>query len=228
MLAAVLALAPATAGAEVQFGVVLLHGKQSAPEEHEPLANAIGNAGHLVERPEMCWSGRRIYDQPYLTCLREIDAAFQRLQRRGATALVVAGHSLGANGALAYGARHQVAGVIALAPGHQPELLARRSIIIAALDRACALMAEGRARLSLSFPDFNGDFVVSVTATAETYLSFFALIPRVHAGECIAAERTLAVRRWQRRPAATRAGGSFREGAAASAQSLPDSASKPF
>ena len=175
LLIAALALAPVAAGAEVQFGVVLLHGKQSAPEEHEPLANAIGNAGHLVERPEMCWSGRRIYDQPYLACLREIDAAFQRLQRRGATALVVAGHSLGANGALAYGARHQVAGVIALAPGHRPELLARRPIIMAALDRARALMAEGRARLSLSFPDFNGDFVVSVTATAETYLSFFAL-----------------------------------------------------
>jgi pimeloyl-ACP methyl ester carboxylesterase len=174
LLIAALALAPVAADAETRFGVVLLHGKQSAPEEHEPLANAIAGAGHPVERPEMCWSGRRIYDQPYLECLREIDAAFERLRRRGATALVVAGHSLGANGVLAYGARHQVAGVIALAPGHRPELLARRSEVGAALDRARQLIGERRGD-RLPFPDTNGDLTISVLATPETYLSFFAL-----------------------------------------------------
>ena len=92
--------APRGACRQSRIGVVLLHGKQSAPDEHAPLAEALAAAGYLVERPEMCWSARRIYDLPYLQCLREIDAAIGRLQRRGATAFVVAGHSLGANGAL--------------------------------------------------------------------------------------------------------------------------------
>lgn len=160
--------------ADSRLGVVLLHGKQSAPDEHVPLADAIAAAGYPVERPEMCWSARRIYDRPYLQCLQDIDDAIGRLQRRGATAFVVAGHSLGANGALAYGARQRTAGVIALAPGHRPEALAQRPAIAAAIDRARALVAEGRAQARLSFPDFNGDLRISVTATSETYLSFFA------------------------------------------------------
>ena len=160
--------------AEARIGVVLLHGKQSAPDEHASLAEALTAAGHPVERPEMCWSARRIYDLPYRQCLREIDAAIERLQRRGATAFVVAGHSLGANGALAYGVQRKLAGVVALAPGHRPELLAQRPLIVAALDQARKLVSEGRANSRLPFPDSNGDLTISVLATAETYLSFFA------------------------------------------------------
>ena len=52
-----------------------MHGKQSAPEEHEPLAAAIEAAGYPVDRPEMCWSARRIYDRPYHDCLREITSS---------------------------------------------------------------------------------------------------------------------------------------------------------
>lgn len=162
------------AAAQSRLGVVLLHGKQSAPDEHAPLADAIAAAGHPVERPEMCWSARRIYDRPYLQCLQEIDAAIGRLRLRGAVVFVVAGHSLGANGALAYGARQRTAGVIALAPGHRPELLVQRPAIAAAVERARALVAEGRVNTPLSFPDFNGELQVGVTATPETYLSFFA------------------------------------------------------
>lgn len=124
-------IAANNARAEAPLGVVILHGKQSAPDEHVPLANALAAAGYLVDRPEMCWSARRIYDRPYLTCLREIDAAIERLDRRGAIAFVVAGHSLGANGALAHGARRQLAGVVALAPGHRPEVLAQRPEVLA-------------------------------------------------------------------------------------------------
>jgi pimeloyl-ACP methyl ester carboxylesterase len=162
------------AHAQARIGVVLMHGKQSAPAEHAPLADALARAGYLVETPEMCWSARRIYDRPYLQCLRDIDAALQRLQQRGATAFVVAGHSLGANGALAYGARHRIAGVAALAPGHRPELLALRPPIAAALVEARRLIAEGRGTNARPFPDFNGDLVIAVTATPETYLSFFS------------------------------------------------------
>jgi pimeloyl-ACP methyl ester carboxylesterase len=167
-------LAVVSAHAEIRLGVVLMHGKQSAPDEHISLAEAITVAGHVVERPEMCWSSRRIYDRPYLQCLGEIDTALIQLQQRGATAFVVAGHSLGANAALAYGARHKLAGVIALAPGHRPEVLAQRPAIAAALDRARKLVSEGHANSRATFPDTNGDLTISVMATPETYLGFFS------------------------------------------------------
>jgi pimeloyl-ACP methyl ester carboxylesterase len=163
-----------SAAAQDRLGVVLMHGKQSAPEQHTPLADAITAAGFLVEPPEMCWSGRRIYDRSYLDCLRDIDAATERLRQRGARAIVVAGHSLGANAALAYGARHAVKGVIALAPGHAPELRVTHPRIAASLDRAHKLIAEQRGDERSTFSDFNGDLAISVTATAKTYLSFFA------------------------------------------------------
>jgi pimeloyl-ACP methyl ester carboxylesterase len=163
---------PASAGQPI--GVVFLHGKQSMPEEHIPLADAITAAGFLLARPEMCWSGRRIYDRDYLHCLREIDRAIERLKQRGAAAFVIAGHSLGANGALAYGARHDVRGVIALAPGHMPELRASQPSIAESLARARTLIAVGRGDVRTAFADFNGDLAIMVMATPTAYLSFFA------------------------------------------------------
>jgi pimeloyl-ACP methyl ester carboxylesterase len=159
--------------ASERVGVVLMHGKQSAPDQHGPLADAMAAAGYLVERPEMCWSHRRIYDHPYLECLREIDAAIERLKARGASSFVIAGHSLGANAALAYGARHRVRGVIALAPGHAAEFIAQRPQIAAATNRARMLVANGQGDMPMDFPDINGDVVISVRATPKTYLSFF-------------------------------------------------------
>lgn len=174
-LAIAVALWPLPAPAGEQIGVVLMHGKQSAPEEHVSLATAIGDAGFVTDVPEMCWSGRRIYDRPYADCLREIDLAIARLTQKGATAFVVAGHSLGANGALAYGAITKgLKGVIVLAPGHRPEFLSRRAEVAASLATARKLVAAGRADVPSRFTDFNGDFAVTVAATPNAYLSFLA------------------------------------------------------
>jgi pimeloyl-ACP methyl ester carboxylesterase len=160
--------------AQDRLGVVLLHGKQSAPEQHEPLAKAIAAAGHPVDHPELCWSGRRIYDRSYLDCLREIDTAVARLKQRGAMAVVIAGHSLGANAALGYAARYPVKGVVALAPGHLPESLSVRPPVVESLTRARRLIAEDRGEIPAMFADFNGDLAISVTATPKAYVSFFA------------------------------------------------------
>lgn len=174
VLAILTALANPAASARERIGVVLMHGKQSAPDQHGPLASAIAAARHPVERPEMCWSARRIYDRPYLECLHEIDAAIDRLRRAGATAFVVAGHSLGANGALAYGALSAVKGVIAIAPGHRPEALGNRPRIAESLARAQRLIDQGRGKERTTFTDYNGDLAIAVPATPESYLSFFA------------------------------------------------------
>jgi pimeloyl-ACP methyl ester carboxylesterase len=168
------ALWPLPASAN-QLGVVLMHGKQSAPNEHASLAAAMADAGFATDVPEMCWSGRRIYDRPYGDCLREIDDAIARLKQKGTRVFVVAGHSLGANGALAYGATTKgLKGVIALAPGHRPESLNKRAEVVESLGRARKLVAAGQGDSPSRFTDFNGDFAVTVTATPNAYLSFIA------------------------------------------------------
>jgi pimeloyl-ACP methyl ester carboxylesterase len=175
ILALLAVLWPLPAPAD-QIGVVLMHGKQSAPGEHTSLATAIRDAGFATDVPEMCWSARRIYDRPYADCLREIDDAIGRLKRKGATAFVVTGHSLGANAALGYGAtRQDLKGVIALAPGHRPEILSRRTEIADLLELARKRVAAGAGDLPLSrFIDFNGDLPVRLFTTPNIYLSFLA------------------------------------------------------
>jgi pimeloyl-ACP methyl ester carboxylesterase len=166
---------PLPAIAADSIGVVLMHGKQSAPNEHVSLATTMTDAGFAIDVPEMCWSARRIYDRPYGECLRDIDAAIARLKQKGATNFVVAGHSLGANGALGYGAKTKgLKGIIAIAPGHRPELLSRRAEVTESLARARKLVAAGRGDVPSRFTDFNGDFAVTVTATPNAYLSFLA------------------------------------------------------
>lgn len=163
------------APAAEQIGVVVMHGKQSAPAEHAELATALAHAGFATDAPEMCWTARRIYDRPYGECLREIDAAIARLKQKGATAFVVAGHSLGANGALGYGAVTKgLRGVIALAPGHRPEALSKRAEVATSLATARKLLAAGRGDVASRFTDFNGDFAITVVATPNAYLSFMA------------------------------------------------------
>ena len=54
------------AAAQTRTGIVLVHGKQRSPQTLQGLTDALTAAGYLVDRPEMCWSERRIYDLPYL------------------------------------------------------------------------------------------------------------------------------------------------------------------
>src|SRR5215831_5750581 len=131
----------ATAHGET-IGVVMMHGKHGTPSQLQQLAATVANAGFLVERPEMCWSAARIYDQTYLECFADIDAAATRLKGHGATAIVVLGMSLGGNAALGFGARRQsLKAIIALAPAHAPEFLSRRPEIAESVAKAQAAAA---------------------------------------------------------------------------------------
>src|SRR5258706_2450319 len=164
--------APACAGDRI--GVVLMHGKQGSPAQLEGLATSLVAAGYLVERPEMCWSRGRIYDRPYLDCLADADAAVAKLKTDGATAIVIAGMSLGGNAALAYAARRQgLKGVIALAPAPAIEFVSRRPNIAKSLSDAEAMVAAGRGDPSAGVADINIGRSFEVETTASIYLSFF-------------------------------------------------------
>ena len=158
-------------------------------------------AGFPVERPEMCWSGRRIYDRDYLDCLRDIDSADRSAEGDGArrrSSLPVT--ALARNGALAYGARKAVKGVVALAPGHRPEVLATsaaRSLRI--WNARAGLSPKAAAIVRRALPTINGSLVITVTATPAALPQFLcAGFARRHAGQRRAAERTAALRRGQR------------------------------
>jgi esterase/lipase len=155
-------------------GIVLMHGLQGSPNQViDSLATALQGAGYLVETPEMCWSRRRIFDQPFLVCLQDVDSAVGRLRSRGARKIVVSGVSMGGLAALVYGARHgDLAGIVALAPANAAENTIKNAEIAQDVAQARAMVAAGRGDEIASFNALNYNGTVPVRATAAIYLSF--------------------------------------------------------
>jgi hypothetical protein len=74
-----------------KFGIVLMHGRDRLPGHMARLTNTLASAVFKVQRPEMCWSRRRIYYRSYLDCLHDIDDAVESLKSAGITEIVIAG-----------------------------------------------------------------------------------------------------------------------------------------
>lgn len=161
--------------AESDVGVILMHGKgETPPTAISGLANVLSSKGFLVATPEMPWSGNRQYDVDYPAALDEIEAAANALRSRGASRIVVAGFSFGANGALAYaGTGRPVDGVMAIAPGHVPDLRGFQSKVAKSVDKARQMIAEGKGDSRAWFDDLNQGRSGSVRTTARAYLSYF-------------------------------------------------------
>lgn len=155
-------------------GVVMMHGKVGTPAQFDQLASAVEAAGFPVERPEMCWSRTRIYDQSYLDCLGDADSAAAALRASGANKIVILGMSLGGNVALGYGARRTgLKGVIALAPASDPDRLRELPTIAQSLAEAQALIAAGKGDDKRTFDDINNGRQFTITTTPKNYMSFF-------------------------------------------------------
>ncbi len=189
-LLAVICIAACSAFAASDIGIVLMHGKQGSPDRLiTGLAARLEGAGYRVDRPEMCFSGRRIYDLAHQDCFRDIDAAVGRLRAAGVRRIVVAGLSLGGNMAIGYGATHDgLSGVIALAPAGDASTMLRNPSVGAAIQQA---QAARNQTTPMSFADINtGRPQFTVTTTPAIYLSFHApgsladltvSTPRLHA-----------------------------------------------
>lgn len=187
-LAAALVM-PGLAGASAAnlhgLGVVYLHGKMSWPgAANGGILSALEDEGALVATPEMPWSLHRRYAATYEQAMGEIDAAVAGLKAKGATRILIIGHSLGANAAFGYAARHpDLAGLVALSPGHLPEQDNMRSFVADGVARAKKLIAEGQGDVPQTFPDMAQDIPLTTTATPYVYLSMFdpngpAVIPK--------------------------------------------------
>ena len=177
--------APAGAQSLQGVGVVYLHGK--APGRARSTAassSSLEDEGALVAKPEMPWSFHRRYAATYDQAMGEIDAAVAGLKAKGATRIVIIGHSLGANAAIGYAARHpDLAGVVALAPGIFRKPSSMRSFVADAVARAKELIAAGQGNVPQVFPDMAQDIPLTTTATPIVYLSMFdpdgpAVIPK--------------------------------------------------
>jgi len=164
----------ATAARGETLGVLMMHGKGGTPAQLEDLAARVTEAGFIAERPEMCWSRKRIYDEPYLDCLTDADNAVAQLKAHGAEAIVILGMSLGGNVALGFGARRPgLKGIIALAPASAPEQLADRPSIAQCLAEAKSLIAAGKSEEKRTFYDVNIGREFTVTTTPAIYVTFF-------------------------------------------------------
>lgn len=177
ILAILAALLPAAATSAEggRVGVVLLHGKTGTPAfMMRVIGDKLAAAGFLVEAPELPWSHSRYLDSDYEQALREIGYAADRLTLRGATRVVVVGHSLGANGALGYASTGgKAAAVVLLAPGHNPDLKGWRDKFGPALLKAKELVAAGRGDETGSYPDTNMGKDYVMTTKARIYVSYF-------------------------------------------------------
>jgi pimeloyl-ACP methyl ester carboxylesterase len=179
-------IADAAAGTGLQgFGVVYLHGKGAWPGAlNGGILSSLEDEGALIAEPEMPWSFHRRYAATFEQAMVEIDSAVAGLKAKGASRIVIIGHSLGANAAIGYAARHpDLAGVVALAPGHLPESEEMRSYVGEAIARAKQLIAAGQGDVPQSFPDLVQGIPLTTTATPYVYLSMFdpdgpAVIPK--------------------------------------------------
>lgn len=169
-------LAPPARPAETSaIGVVIMHGKWGSPARNiDGLAGALEAKGFLVTTPEMPWSGRRLYDKSADEAMAEIDAEVAKLRGRGAKRIIIAGHSLGAAGALAYASRNTVDAVVAIAPGHIPEGKRYVTVLGDSVKKARELLAAGKADQGEWFVDLNtGNRRDNIKVTPRSYLSYF-------------------------------------------------------
>lgn len=185
ILCLLLLIATPVAAAGLQgIGAVFLHGKGVWTGAFDGgIPAALEAEGAVAVSPEMPWSLLRMYGATYDEAMGEIDAAVAGLKKRGATRIVIIGHSLGANAAIGYAARrHGIAAVVALSPGHLPETVEMRARTADAIVRARALVAAGE-KSRRAWPDRVQGIPTLATASPAVYLSMFdpdgpAVIPK--------------------------------------------------
>ena len=136
----------------------------------------------------MPWSFHRRYAATYDQAMAEIDAAVAGLKAKGARRIVDHRPLARRQCRDRLCARHRrrsadLAGVVALAPGHLPEVGRLRSFVADAVARAKSLIAAGKGNVPQTFPDMAQGIPLIATATPIVYLSMFdpdgpAVIPK--------------------------------------------------
>jgi pimeloyl-ACP methyl ester carboxylesterase len=177
VFAALIGISPSFAVAADDVGVILMHGKGGTAKSRSPigkLASSLESAGFIVLAPDMPWSRSRIWELSFEEAMAEIDGYVEELRKNGAKKIVVGGHSVGANAAIGYGARREgLAGILAIAPGHIPEVAGFQSRMGNDYLRAKKMVDNGQGDKADDFKDFNQGRASEVSAKAKDYLSWY-------------------------------------------------------
>lgn len=164
---------PVAWAADKSCAIVLMHGKWGNPRFVAGFGEALSDLCEY-ESLEMPWSQRRNYDADYPEALAEIARQVTRFREQGFQRVIVAGHSFGANAAIAYMANHGDAdGVMAIGPGHTPEIFYERGRTRESVDQARAMVNEGKGEETSGFHDINQDREQKIRMRARIYLSYF-------------------------------------------------------
>lgn len=163
-----------------RVGVLILHGKNpGGPRDPNirSVATRFEREGMLVELPDMPWSSRRYIDGHWDQAMEEMGRHVGTLRSRGATRIVLMGHSIGCPAALSYAARKSdVDAIVLLAPGHIPRgyyEFPNLTPVRKSIDEARAMVAAGKGDERASFNDINQGNSLTVRLTARQYLSYF-------------------------------------------------------
>ncbi|MFZ9297236.1 MAG: alpha/beta hydrolase [Hylemonella sp.] len=160
--------------APAEVGVILMHGKNGHPKFPGlvAVAQALTDAGYVVASPVMPWSRDRQYDADYPQALAQLDDLVADLKNKGVRKIILAGHSFGANAALAYASRRDgVSGIALMAPGHSPDI--QESFFAASVKRAKTMLIDGKAEDIEVFDDSNQGRNSLIRTKARIYLSYF-------------------------------------------------------
>lgn len=166
--------------AQDKIGVLMLHGKNpGGPSDPHfgSLRSKLESDGMIVAMPDMPWSARRYVDGSWDKAMAEMAEHVKELRGKGATKIVLAGHSMGCPAALSYAARHgDVDAVALLAPGHVPYFYfssPNLAVVRKSIDEARALVAAGQGDTRKDFNDINQGKPLAVRMTAKDFLSYF-------------------------------------------------------
>lgn len=166
--------------AEPKLGVLMLHGKNPGSNRDPNFRTVmyrLEREGMLVSFPNMPWSSTRYIDGHWDLAMSEITERVKELRGKGATHIVLMGHSLGVPAGMSYAARGgDVQALVLLAPGHVPRGWynnPRFTAIRDSVNEARAAVAAGKGAELGRFNDMNQGRTQSVSMTATDYLSYF-------------------------------------------------------
>lgn len=166
----------APAAAEKKLGVVMLHGKNGAPDNPPQmnLANQLRGAGMLVRTPALTWARGRYIDGGIDKAMAEIAAEVAALRQSGAQTVILLGQSMGAATAVSYAAlKGDVEGIVLSAPGHSPTGYQRVPFMQEALGRAKQMVAAGKGGETAVFADSDQGQRLNPRMRAADYVSWF-------------------------------------------------------
>jgi pimeloyl-ACP methyl ester carboxylesterase len=156
---------------------ILIHGKWSHPNTPllRILEKELKEKNYIVTKPNMPWSRTRLYDQTYEASLQDLGVMIQKYKQEGVKKVVLIGHSLGANAAMAYQAHVGDAdAIVAITPGHVPSIMQERDPRHAyLLKKAQDKIKKNEVNTTIDFIDNNSGIRKKLTASIDIFLSYF-------------------------------------------------------